>query len=120
MLLRFRIRHSFRLAGIYRISSSLYNEHSFLRNLRILRDQGARLSTGGREKMSASLNLTEFIEYTDCSAAFGRDWLWHRSDNVLATAARPHGGTAFRAKKRYFSSALGLRPLLARQSRPIS
>jgi len=65
MLLRFRVRHSFRLAGIYRISSSLYNEHFFLRNLRILRDHGARLSTGGRGEMSASLNLTEFIEYTN-------------------------------------------------------
>jgi hypothetical protein len=45
--------------------------------------------------MSASLSLTEFIEYTDWERGKWHDWLRQRGDDVLAVSAGPHGDGRF-------------------------
>jgi uncharacterized damage-inducible protein DinB len=71
--------------------------------------------------MSASLSVTELIEYTDWERGKWHEWLRQRGDGVLATSAGPHGDGRFQtvgdlvrhifsAEKRYIDR-LSNRPL---------
>jgi len=71
--------------------------------------------------MSASLSVTELIEYTDWERGKWHEWLGQRGDGVLATSAGPHGDGRFQtvgdlvrhifsAEKRYIDR-LSNRPL---------
>jgi uncharacterized damage-inducible protein DinB len=78
--------------------------------------------------MSASLSLSELMEYTDWERGNWHDWLRQRGDHVLAINAGPHGDGRFQivgdlvrhifsAEKRYIDR-LSNRPLTDTASLP--